>query len=341
MYIKLMNEKNKNSYISSWLLLITFLIVLMIVVGGLTRLTDSGLSITEWQLFSGIVPPFNDADWNNYFNLYKQIPEFKIQNYLMTINEFKIIFWWEWAHRFLGRLVGICYLIPLIFFTVKYGFKRLRIFYLIFILICLQGFLGWYMVSSGLVERVDVSHYRLALHLLIAFLILSLILWEYFKLKNINIIHKKLNFFVPLLFLILIFLQITIGAFVSGMDAGKIYNSWPLMGSSYFPDDSKINNLFSLMVFNDPSLIQFFHRNLAYIIFIYYLFVTYKIYKNNLLRYFPIIKTIGLILLIQIILGIFTLLHDAQIYLASMHQISSIFLVTVSIYFLFLNSNTN
>tara|TARA_B100000029_G_scaffold376645_1_gene371242 strand:- start:673 stop:1683 length:1011 start_codon:yes stop_codon:yes gene_type:complete len=336
-----MNEKNKNSYISSWLLLITFLIVLMIVVGGLTRLTDSGLSITEWQLFSGIVPPFNDADWNNYFNLYKQIPEFKIQNYLMTINEFKIIFWWEWAHRFLGRLVGICYLIPLIFFTVKYGFKRLRIFYLIFILICLQGFLGWYMVSSGLVERVDVSHYRLALHLLIAFLILSLILWEYFKLKNINIIHKKLNFFVPLLFLILIFLQITIGAFVSGMDAGKIYNSWPLMGSSYFPDDSKINNLFSLMVFNDPSLIQFFHRNLAYIIFIYYLFVTYKIYKNNLLRYFPIIKTIGLILLIQIILGIFTLLHDAQIYLASMHQISSIFLVTVSIYFLFLNSNTN
>ena len=119
MYIKLMNEKNKNSYISSWLLLITFLIVLMIVVGGLTRLTDSGLSITEWQLFSGIVPPFNDADWNNYFNLYKQIPEFKIQNYLMTINEFKIIFWWEWAHRFLGRLVGICYLIPLIFFTVK------------------------------------------------------------------------------------------------------------------------------------------------------------------------------------------------------------------------------
>jgi len=341
MYIKLMNEKNKNSYISSWLLLITFLIVLMIVVGGLTRLTDSGLSITEWQLFSGIVPPFNDADWNNYFNLYKQIPEFKIQNYLMTINEFKIIFWWEWAHRFLGRLVGICYLIPLIFFTVKYGFKRLRIFYLIFILICLQGFLGWYMVSSGLVERVDVSHYRLALHLLIAFLILSLILWEYFKLKNINIIHKKLNFFVPLLFLILIFLQITIGAFVSGMDAGKIYNSWPLMGSSYFPDDSKINNLFSLMVFNDPSLIQFFHRNLAYIIFIYYLFVTYKIYKNNLLRYFPIIKTIGLILLIQIILGIFTLLHDAQIYLASMHQISSIFLVTVSIYFLFLNSNTS
>ena len=341
MYIKLMNEKNKNSYISSWLLLITFLIVLMIVVGGLTRLTDSGLSITEWQLFSGIVPPFNDADWNNYFNLYKQIPEFKIQNYLMTINEFKIIFWWEWAHRFLGRLVGICYLIPLIFFTVKYGFKRLRIFYLIFILICLQGFLGWYMVSSGLVERVDVSHYRLALHLLIAFLILSLILWEYFKLKNINIIHKKLNFFVPLLFLILIFLQITIGAFVSGMDAGKIYNSWPLMGSSYFPDDSKINNLFSLMVFNDPSLIQFFHRNLAYIIFIYYLFVTYKIYKNNLLRYFPIIKTIGLILLIQIILGIFTLLYDAQIYLASMHQISSIFLVTVSIYFLFLNSNTN
>ena len=171
-----MNEYNKNIYISLWLLLITFLVALMIVVGGLTRLTDSGLSITKWQLFSGFIPPLNSADWENYFNLYKNIPEFKIQNYSMTLDEFKIIFWWEWAHRFLGRLIGISFLLPLIYFTSKLGFKSLKSLYFIFFLICFQGFIGWYMVSSGLVDRIDVSHYRLALHLLIAFFILSLIL---------------------------------------------------------------------------------------------------------------------------------------------------------------------
>ena len=178
-----MNDDNKNIYISTWLLLITFLIVLMIVVGGLTRLTDSGLSITKWQLFSGFIPPIDNADWINYFNLYKEIPEYKLQNFTMTLAEFKVIFWWEWAHRFLGRLIGICFLIPLIYFTFKLGFKNLKNFYFIFFLICFQGFIGWYMVSSGLIDRVDVSHYRLALHLVIAFIILSMLLCNYYKLK--------------------------------------------------------------------------------------------------------------------------------------------------------------
>ena len=336
-----MNVGNKNIYISSWLLLITWLVALMIVVGGLTRLTDSGLSITEWQLFSGFLPPLNNGDWENYFNLYKKIPEFKLQNYSMTLNEFKIIFWWEWAHRFLGRLIGICFLLPLIYFTIKLGFKDLKKLYFIFFLICFQGFIGWYMVSSGLIDRVDVSHYRLALHLLIAFFIFSLILWDYFKLKNIDLSHQKLKLYLPLTFLVLIFCQISIGAFVSGMDAGTIYNSWPLMGSSYFPDDNQFANMFKLTAFNDPSLVQFFHRNLAYIIFFYYLTLVYKIYKNNFSRYFNLIKIIGLILFIQIVLGILTLFYGAQIYLASMHQICSIFLVSSSVYFLYLTSNTN
>ena len=336
-----MLEENKNNYIQYWLLLITFLVGLMIVVGGLTRLTDSGLSITKWQLFSGFLPPINNEDWENYFNLYKEIPEFKIQNYSMTLSEFKIIFWWEWSHRFLGRLIGISFLLPLIYFTVKLGFKKLISLYFIFFLICFQGFIGWYMVSSGLIDRVDVSHYRLALHLLIAFFIFSLILWKYFKLKNIDLSHHKLQLYLPLTFLILIFCQITIGAFVSGMDAGTIYNSWPLMGSSYFPDDNKFLNILKLSAFNDPSLVQFFHRNLAYIILIYYLILLYKIYRNKFTRYFNLIIIIGLVLIIQIILGILTLLYGAQIYLASMHQISSIFLVSSSLYFLFLTSNTN
>ena len=341
MYINFMSEENKNIYVARWLLLITFLVALMIIIGGLTRLTDSGLSITRWQLFSGFLPPLNSADWLNYFNLYKEIPEFKIQNYSMTINEFKVIFWWEWAHRFLGRLIGISFLIPLLYFTIKLGFKSLQNLYFIFFLICFQGFIGWYMVSSGLVDRVDVSHYRLALHLLIAFFILSLVLWDYLKLKNIDLSHQKLNFKLPLFFLILIFCQITVGAFVSGMDAGTIYNSWPLMGSSYFPDDNEFINILTLRSFSDPSLVQFFHRNLAYVIFIYYLILIYKIYKNNLFRYFFPIKIIGIILLIQIILGILTLLYGAQIYLASMHQITSIFLVSSSLYFLYLNSSSN
>ena len=341
MYINFMNEDNKNIYISSWLLLITFLVSLMIVIGGLTRLTDSGLSITEWQLFSGILPPLSTNDWANYFNLYKEIPEFKLQNYTMTMSEFKIIFWWEWVHRFLGRLIGIFFILPLFYFTIKFGFKRLKKLYFIFLLICFQGFIGWYMVSSGLIDRVDVSHFRLSIHLLIAFFILSLILWKYFKLKNIDLSHHKLQLYLPLTFLILIFCQITIGAFVSGMDAGTIYNSWPLMGSSYFPDDNKFLNILKLSAFNDPSLVQFFHRNLAYIILIYYLILLYKIYRNKFTRYFNLIIIIGLVLIIQIILGILTLLYGAQIYLASMHQISSIFLVSSSLYFLFLTSYTN
>ena len=190
--------------LSTWLFFMFWLISLMIVVGGLTRLTDSGLSITKWQLFSGFFPPLNDSDWLMYFDLYKQIPEFKLQNYDMTLNEFKVIFWWEWIHRFLGRLIGIFFLLPLIYFTIKIGFKNLLSHYFIFILICFQGFIGWYMVSSGLIERVDVSHFRLSIHLLIAFLILSLIYWNYLRLANFSLISNKLSFYIPLFFLILI-----------------------------------------------------------------------------------------------------------------------------------------
>ena len=267
MYIENLQLKNN---IITWLIIMFFIISFMIVVGGLTRLTDSGLSITQWQLFSGFLPPLNNDDWNNYFDLYKQIPEFTEQNYLMTINEFKVIFWWEWAHRFLGRLIGILFLLPLLFFTIRIGFKKLLSLYVIFFLICFQGFIGWYMVTSGLVDRVDVSHYRLSLHLVLAFIILSLIFWNYLKYKKINHSQNKINSSLPIIFLILIFLQISIGAFVSGMDAGKIYNSWPLMGTSYFPDDSSVADLLNLDAFDDPSLVQFIHRNIAYLIFFFF-----------------------------------------------------------------------
>ena len=336
MYIE--NNITKN-YISFWLALMFWIISLMIVVGGLTRLTDSGLSITQWQLFSGFLPPLNNNDWIYYFDLYKKIPEFTEQNYSMTMQEFKVIFWWEWGHRFLGRVIGILFLLPLLFFTFKEGFKKLFNLYIIFFLICFQGFIGWYMVSSGLVDRVDVSHFRLSIHLIIAFLILSLILWNYFTLKINKNINGKINYYLPLFFLLFIFCQIIIGAFVSGMDAGQIYNSWPLMGSSYFPDDNNFINMFKFSAFSDPSLVQFMHRNLAYVILLFFLFIIIKIYRFKLKNLYLAINIVGIFLLIQILLGIFTLLYGAQIFLASMHQLSSIFLVSSSVYLLYLNSN--
>ena len=168
-----MTKKNINIYISYWLLLITFLVALMIFVGGLTRLTDSGLSITRWDLISGILPPLSLNDWEISFSLYKQIPEYKLLNSSMTLEQFKTIYWWEYIHRLLGRFVGLSYLIPLLFFTFKKVIKKnsLISLYLILFLIVFQGFIGWYMVKSGLTERIDVSHYRLSLHLTLAFII--------------------------------------------------------------------------------------------------------------------------------------------------------------------------
>ena len=330
-----------NNQLSIWLITMFWIVSIMIVVGGLTRLTDSGLSITEWQLFSGFFPPLNQNDWVLYFNLYKEIPEFKLQNFNMSMQEFKIIFWWEWAHRFLGRLIGIGFLIPLIYFSIKIEISKLFNLYFIFILICFQGFIGWYMVSSGLVDRVDVSHFRLSVHLIIAFLILSLIFWNYLKIKGSNNILNKINPLIPFFFLILIFLQIIFGAFVSGMDAGKIYNSWPLMGNTYFPNDNSLKNLFKLSALSEPSLVQFIHRNLAYIIGIFYLYIFYKIYKNKFYDLYKSVNILGFFIVLQIILGIFTILYGAQIYISSMHQLSSIFLVSSCVYFFYLNTKFN
>ncbi len=330
-----------NNQLSIWLITMFWIISIMIVVGGLTRLTDSGLSITKWQLFSGLLPPLNHDDWILYFNLYKEIPEFKLQNYNMTLKEFKVIFWWEWAHRFLGRIIGIGFFVPLLYFSFKIKFSKLINLYLIFSLICFQGFIGWYMVSSGLVDRIDVSHFRLSVHLLIAFLILSLVFWNYLKINQKTNFLNQINPFIPFLFLILIFLQICVGAFVSGMDAGRIYNSWPNMGNSYFPDDNNFSNLFKLSAFSDPSLVQFIHRNLAYVIGVFYILIFYKIYKNKMYDLYKSINLLGFFIILQIILGIFTILYGAQIYIASMHQISSIFLVSSSIYFFYINTKIN
>jgi len=343
MYIKFVIVQNRNIYVTYWLLLITALVGLMIIIGGLTRLTDSGLSITRWDLFTGVLPPLNDKDWEEAFLLYKEIPEFKLQNYLMTLDQFKIIYFWEYIHRLLGRVIGLFYIIPLFYFTYKkiLNTKLLKSFYLIFLLILVQGIIGWYMVKSGLTERTDVSHYRLSLHLTLAFIIFIMLIWNYFKysLQQVNENEKKIPYFLPNIFLVLIIVQISIGALVSGLDAGKMYNTWPLMNENYFPDDADFNILFSLNAFDNPSILQFIHRNIAYVIFSFFLIIYFFVYKKNYFNYFKnILFSVLFALIIQIVLGIFTVMYGAQIIIASMHQIGSIILVATTVFLIFKNS---
>jgi len=289
-----------NYQLRIWLLILLSLIILIILVGGLTRLTDSGLSITTWELFVGFLPPLTNDKWVDYFYLYKTIPEYQEQNSNMTLNDFKVIFWWEWAHRQLGRLIGLTVFLPLIYFAVKNGLWVVKKYGIIFLLVCLQGFLGWYMVSSGLVNRIDVSHYRLSIHLVTAFIILSIVFWNFLKLTKIQINQISIKLYFVKFFLFLLFIQLIIGAFVSGMDAGTVYNTWPLMGSSYFPDDSKIIEFLNITVFDNPSIVQFLHRNLAYLIIIVYIFLLIFIFKDSNKIFRKPILIIGVSLFLQV-----------------------------------------
>ena len=326
-----------NYQLRIWLLILLSLIILIILVGGLTRLTDSGLSITTWELFVGFLPPLTNDKWVDYFYLYKTIPEYQEQNSNMTLNDFKVIFWWEWAHRQLGRLIGLTVFLPLIYFAVKNGLWVVKKYGIIFLLVCLQGFLGWYMVSSGLVNRIDVSHYRLSIHLVTAFIILSIVFWNFLKLTKIQINQISIKLYFVKFFLFLLFIQLIIGAFVSGMDAGTVYNTWPLMGSSYFPDDSKIIEFLNITVFDNPSIVQFLHRNLAYLIIIVYIFLLIFIFKDSNKIFRKPILIIGVSLFLQVVLGVLTILSGVKIIYASLHQINSILIILSTLYFLYIS----
>ena len=330
-------NNNLNQQLKIWLFVLLSMIILIILIGGLTRLTDSGLSITTWELFVGFLPPLTNDKWKDYFDLYKTIPEYSEQNSNMSLSEFKIIFWWEWGHRQLGRLIGLTVLLPLIYFTLKNGLWVSKKYGIIFLLVCLQGFFGWYMVSSGLVDRIDVSHYRLSIHLVTAFLILSIIFWKLLRLTQIkiNIISFDLRLFK--FFFILLFIQLIIGAFVSGMDAGKLYNTWPLMGSSYFPDDSKFIEFLNINFFDNPSIVQFVHRNLAYLIVIIYIYLLILVFRDTNKIFRKPIIIIGISIFLQVILGVVTLLSGVKIIYASLHQINSILIILSSLYFLYIS----
>jgi heme a synthase len=333
------NSDNYIKYLKLWLITLFLLIILMVAVGGLTRLTDSGLSITAWELFTGILPPLNIDEWNFYFSQYKKIPEYKNVNYDMTLSQFKVIFYWEYAHRLLARLVGLFSLIPLIIFNLR--FKNLKYYsnkyYLIFFLVCLQGFIGWYMVSSGLIENNDVSHFRLSVHLSLALLILSLIFWFILDIFKVKKFYKKIPNLLLLFILALIIIQIILGAFLSGLDGGLIYNSWPDMNGSFFPDDVKFNNLINSHLLSNPSIVQFLHRSTAYLLLFFIIILNYFYIKE---KYdFKYILFFDVAILFQIFLGIVTLISGVEIRYASLHQLGSI--LVLSSYFLILYKNSN
>jgi len=311
----------------------------MVAVGGLTRLTDSGLSITAWELFTGILPPLNIAEWNFYFSEYKKIPEYQNINYGMTLSEFKIIFYWEYAHRLLARFVGLFTLIPLIIFNLKFKNNKYysKKYYWIFLFICLQGFVGWYMVSSGLIQNNDVSHFRLSIHLSLALFILCLIFWFILNIYRIKRFHKRISNLLLLFILKLIVLQIILGAFLSGLDGGLIYNSWPDMNGSFLPNDVEFEDVINTQLFNNPSIIQFLHRFTAYVLLLFIIILNYTFIKNN----YGIKNIIffDVAILIQIFLGIVTLVSGVEIKYASLHQLGSIFVLTTYLLILYKNSN--
>ena len=333
-------EKNSNEKIritiQLWLKTLFVLIVLIILVGGLTRLTDSGLSITEWKPITGALPPFSAESWATEFNKYKQIPEYKLQNEGMSLSEFKFIYWWEWGHRQLGRIIGLVWFFGFILLLSLGKIQkpwRLRLL-LIGVLIGVQGTVGWWMVSSGLTGTVlDVASYRLATHLGLAFIILGYISWFILLLGRSEtfILQARRNAEPKFVFLStgllhLTFLQILFGALVAGIDAGRSYTDWPLMAGQVFPPDLFYLNPWWRNFFEDSGLVQFVHRISGYILFVFCVFSWSSVRKsgNESLKFgFNLIFAIAFF---QMVLGIVTVMYAAPWEIAIVHQFGAILL---------------
>ncbi|MAU36682.1 MAG: heme A synthase [Flavobacteriales bacterium] len=324
-------QQNKSVII--WLLSGCFLIFIMVFVGGITRLTDSGLSMSTWSLIGG-PPPMNLQEWSSAFETYKQTPEGKVNsNY--TLSDFKYIFFWEYLHRMLGRLLGIIFLLPFIYFLIKKKLSKKNIIQCSILLVmgASQGLIGWWMVKSGLVDRPDVSHYRLAVHLTTAFLTCSYTLWVALDLifpkprqGNIFLFNKLFLLFV------LIIAQIVYGAFVAGLKAGRIYNTWPKMGDKWIPES---------IYLDAGANSQFTHRILGLIIVFFTFYIWKKAKKLNLSRLENIVfKLLPVVVSAQFILGVITLITGAPIFPALLHQILAFFLLLILVFNLFLFKNT-
>lgn len=305
-----------------WLYCIAALTLVMVAVGGITRLTGSGLSITEWAPISGILPPLTQADWEAQFEAYKQIPQYQLQNYGMSLAEFEYIFWWEWAHRFLGRVIGIAFAVPFVIFLFqrRFSWKLATPLAILFVLGGLQGVLGWWMVSSGLSERVDVSQYRLVAHLTAAAFLFSALIFVARRLenqpRNPDVGSRWPGFWL----LVLLVVQIAAGAFVAGLDAGMTHNTWPLMDDRIIPRGMTELEPLWRNLFENHTTVQFIHRGIAYLIVIYAAVLIWQHRKGGFAGIDGWLPRIGLLVLLQVIIGIATLLNAVPISLALGHQ---------------------
>ena len=310
----------------------------MVLIGGITRLTHSGLSMTEWNLIMGAIPPLNDAEWQTAFDQYQQFPEYQKINTYFTLSEFKSIFFWEYLHRLIGRLIGIVFLIPFIIFLVRKSMnKKLMLQSLaLFGLGALQGFLGWFMVKSGLVNRPSVSHYRLAIHLSAAFLTFSYILWVILSIQKPerrNSASKRLAILSRILVGV-VSAQIIFGAFVAGLKAGLVFPTWPKMGADWIPDsvilglrNEGLSSLFSQII-----SVQFVHRTFAFVVVTMVGYIWLVTRKENLNSFQQ--KTIHFLIFMviaQFALGVFTLLYLVPVWLGVLHQFGALMLLSGSV----------
>ena len=322
-------NQNINLKLSIWLFALCLMIVAMIFIGGVTRLTGSGLSMVEWRPFLGFLPPLTETEWTRVFELYKLSPEFKQINSWMEISDFKFIFFWEYFHRVWGRLIGLFILIPFLYFIVTKKLKNIILFRssIILFLVCVQGLIGWWMVKSGLNEIATVSQYRLSVHLSMAFIILGISFWTALDLFEGAPKNLKSYDIIPLLF---ISLTIIAGTFVSGMDAGLVYNTFPYMGDGIIPIE--YGNLGFIDPFENPVTAQFHHRLLASITLIIIIIYSILYIIRN-----PINLRILLLLfaiVCQFIIGIFTLLYSVPITLGAMHQFGGVLLFLSALWLL-------
>jgi heme a synthase len=307
-----------------WLLAVAALVIAMLAIGGLTRLTGSGLSITEWDPIIGAIPPLNQSDWLEAFAKYRLIPQYRFENAGMTLEGFKAIFWWEWAHRFLGRAIGFAFLVPFVWFAVTGAITRkdwARMLTL-FLLGGLQGFVGWWMVQSGLEVRVVVSPYRLAIHLGFAVVLLGALLWialEYLHAENRT---PKRSAILAYAFAALVFVQMLLGALVAGLHAGLVFNTWPLMDGRFFPDGAFTLSPWWLNLFENPGLVQFDHRIAAYAVAIFAYFF-WQWLRHNKVGGLAMVaaNSVLAVTAVQILLGIYTLLWQVPVALAALHQV--------------------
>jgi cytochrome c oxidase assembly protein subunit 15 len=311
-------------YVRAWLAIIAVLIFAMVIVGGATRLTDSGLSITEWQPLLGAIPPLTETQWQAAFDKYRQIPQYSVVNAGMTLAAFKFIYWWEWAHRFLGRFIGAAFLIPFLFFWLTWRIEQrlLPRLAIIFILGGLQGLLGWYMVESGLVDRIDVSQYRLSAHLTFATVIFGAVIWTALGIGR----ERRGSLDYGACGLVgLVLLQIAAGGFVAGLDAGQGYNTWPLIDGSLVPSGLLAIEPVWRNLFENALTVQFDHRMIAYAIAIYAAILAWRTRRASAVVVFAVV-------IIQMGLGIWTLVEHVPLAQALMHQAGAMILLAAALW---------